>query len=474
LKVWDGKLWITNGKGGQSMANPNGPNPYHSRTDSIQYIAGLFKGSLTIVPEPDEETLKAYTQAVFKNTPYTKEIEGLAEGEEGNPIPRKKGDKSPIKYVFYVVKENRTYDQVFGDIETGNGDSSLCLFPEKVTPNQHALAREFVLLDNFYVNAEVSADGHNWSMAAYANDYVEKTWPTNYGQRGGTYDYEGTREIAFPKDGFIWDYCARSGVSYRSYGEFIHNGKPGLKSLEGHYDPDFPGFNMNIPDMVRFRKWQYDFDSLIEKSAVPQFSTIRLPYDHTAGARIGMPTPRAMVAENDLAVGRLVDHISKSPIWKESAIFILEDDAQNGPDHVDAHRSNALVISPYTRRKVTVSEMYSTASMLRTMELILGLPPMSQYDAAATPMWKCFTSQPDATPFTALPASWNLSELNKAKTPISDLSERFNFDVMDAAPDLAFSEVIWKAVKGLDSEMPAPVRSAFILPQEEREEEGDE
>jgi hypothetical protein len=263
-------------------------------------------------------------------------------------------------------------------------------------------------------------------------------------------------------------------VSYRSYGEFIHNGKPGLKSLEGHYDPDFPGFNMNIPDMVRFRKWQYDFDSLIEKSAVPQFSTIRLPYDHTAGARIGMPTPRAMVAENDLAVGRLVDHISKSPIWKESAIFILEDDAQNGPDHVDAHRSNALVISPYTRRKVTVSEMYSTASMLRTMELILGLPPMSQYDAAATPMWKCFTSQPDATPFTALPASWNLSELNKAKTSISDLSERFNFDVMDAAPDLAFSEVIWKAVKGLDSEMPAPVRSAFILPQEEWEEEGDE
>lgn len=475
LKVWNGKLWITNGKGRQSMANPNGPNPYERRTDSTQYIAGLFKGSLTIVPEPDEETLKVYTQAVFKNTPYTKEIEGIADGEEGNPIPRKKGDKSPIKYVFYVVKENRTYDQVFGDIETGNGDSSLCLFPEKVTPNQHALARQFVLLDNFYVNAEVSADGHNWSMAAYANDYVEKTWPSNYGQRGGTYDYEGTREIAFPKDGFIWDYCARAGVSYRSYGEFVNDGKPTLKSLEGHYDPDFPEFDMNIPDMVRVQRWQHDFDSLVAKNALPQFSTIRLPYDHTVGARIGMPTPRAMVAENDLAVGALVAHISKSPVWNESAIFILEDDAQNGPDHVDAHRSTALVISPYARRKITVSEMYSTASMLRTMELILGLPPMSQYDAAATPMWKCFTSQPDMKPFTALPASWNLNEMNKAKTSISDLSETFNFEVMDAVPDLAFSEVIWKAVKGLDSRMPAPVRSAFILQSGEmEEEEGDE
>jgi len=475
LKVWNDKIWITNGKGGQSMANPNGPNPYKRRTDATEYIAGMFKGSLTIVPEPEEGMLKAYTQAVFKNTPYTKEIEGLADGEEGNPIPRKKGDRSPIRYVFYIVKENRTYDQVFGDIETGNGDTSLCLFPENVTPNQHALAREFVLLDNFYVNAEVSADGHNWSMAAYANDYVEKTWPTNYGDRGGTYDYEGTREIAFPKDGFIWDYCARGGVSYRSYGEFIHDGKPALESLEGHYDPDFPEYNLNIPDMVRLQRWQHDFDSLLAKNAVPQFSTIRLPNDHTSGARLGMPTPRAMVAENDLAVGRLVAHISKSSIWKESAIFILEDDAQNGPDHVDAHRSNALVISPYVKRKVTVSEMYSTASMLRTMELILGLPPMSQYDAAATPMWKCFTSQPDFTPFNSLPASYNIKEVNRGRTSISEQSEKFNLDVMDAAPDLAFSEVIWKAVKGLDSQMPAPVRSAFIIQHgEEEEEEGDE
>lgn len=474
VKFWNGKIWVANGKGGKSLANPKGPNPYEKRTDSTQYIGGLFKGSLSIIDEPDDETLKVYSQAVFKNTPYTKAIEDLAEGEEGNPIPRKKGGASPIKYVFYIVKENRTYDQVFGDIKTGNGDTSICLFPEKVTPNQHALAKEFVLLDNFYVNAEVSADGHNWSMAAYANDYVEKTWPTSYGNRGGSYDYEGSREIAYPKDGFIWDYCARAGVSYRSYGEFIEDGKAQLKSLEGHYDPDFPQYNLKIADMVRFQKWQHDFDSLLSKQAVPQFSTIRLPNNHTAGARIGMPTPRAMVAENDLALGKIVEHISKSSIWNQSAIFVIEDDAQNGPDHVDAHRSTALVISPYTKRRVTVSEMYSTASMLRTMELILGLPPMSQFDAAATPMWKCFNSNANVTAFNALPATYDINEMNKEKTAISELSAGFNLEVMDAAPDVAFSEVIWKAVKGLNAEMPAPVRSAFIIQQEESEEDESE
>ena len=473
VKVWNDRIWIANGKGSKSLPNPKGPNPYERRTDSTQYIAGLFKGSLTIVPEPDEETLRAYTHAVFRNTPYTKQAQEVAEGEEGNPIPRKKGDPSPVKYVFYVVKENRTYDQMFGDIKEGNGDSSLCLFPENVTPNHHALAREFVLLDNFYVNAEVSADGHNWSMAAYANDYVEKTWPTNYGGRGGTYDYEGTREIAYPKDGFIWDYCARAGVSYRSYGEFVDGGKATLTSLEGHYDPDFPEFNLHISDLVRLEKWRHDFDSLVAIHALPHFSTIRLPNDHTAGAQRGMPTPRAMVAENDLALGQLVEHITKSPVWKESAIFVLEDDAQAGPDHVDAHRSIALVISPYAKRKTKVSEMYSTASLLRTMELILGLPPMSQYDAAATPMWRCFKREADNAVYHALPATYDLGEMNKGRTSLTERSAKFNFAVMDAVPDNEFSEVIWKAVKGIDAVMPAPVRSAFITPRAEEEDEDD-
>ncbi len=471
VKVWKGKLWVTNGKGAKSMANPKGPNPYEKSTNETQHIGGLFKGTLSIIDEPDAETLKTLSSAVYKNSPYTKEIEKSAEGEKGNPIPRDSTAVSPIKYVFYIIKENRTYDQVLGDISAGNGDSSLCLFPERVTPNHHALAKEFVLLDNFYVNAEVSADGHNWSMAAYANDFVEKTWPTSYGGRGGSYDYEGTREIAYPKDGFIWDYCQRAGVTYRSYGEFIVDGKATLKSLENHFDKDFPQYDLDITDQVRFEKWKFDFDSLLTLNAVPQLSTIRLPNDHTAGARVGMPTPRAMVAENDQALGRIIEHLSHSKIWKESAVFVLEDDAQNGPDHVDAHRSPAFVISPFAKRNVVVSRMYSTASMLRTMELILGLPPMSQYDAAATPMWECFTSSIDLRSFDARPAQYDLKEMNVKISSISRRSQEFNLEVMDAAPDLEFSEVIWKAVRGLDSVMPPPVRSAFIKPFEDGDED---
>jgi YVTN family beta-propeller protein len=469
VKVLDHKIWVTNGKGSSSFANPKGPNPYIPRTDSTQYIGNLFKGSLTMLDEPDESALKVYTEAVYKNTPYSKELEMQYFGEEGNPIPQKVGDPSPIKYVFYVIKENRTYDQVLGDMPEGNGDPGLCLFPEVVTPNQHELARSFVLLDNFYVNAEVSADGHNWSMAAYANDYIEKTWPTSYGSRGGTYDYEGSRDIAWPSEGFIWDYCKRAGISYRSYGEFVSNRHSRLESLKGHFDVDFPSYDLSIPDMVRFEKWKEDFDSLIAINAVPQFNSMRLPNDHTSGAKVGMPTPKAMVAENDLAVGKFIEHISHSPIWGESAVFILEDDAQNGPDHVDAHRSTAYVVSPYIKRNTRVSTLYSTTSMLRTIELILGLPPMSQYDAAATPMWECFTASPDLTPFVSLDASYDIHEMNAEESIISRLSDSFNLEVMDAAPDHLFSEVIWKTVKGLESEMPAPVRSAFILQKPEED-----
>jgi hypothetical protein len=260
-------------------------------------------------------------------------------------------------------------------------------------------------------------------------------------------------------------------VSYRSYGEFIEDGKPTLESLEGHFDPDYPGFNLHISDFVRLEKWQHDFDSLVANNALPQFCTIRLPNDHTAGAQKGMPTPRAMVAQNDLALGKLVEHISKSPVWKESAIFILEDDAQSGPDHVDAHRSLALLASPYVKRRAKISEMYSTASLLRTMELILGLPPMSQYDAAATPMWRCFRNEPDLSAYNSLAATWDLDETNKGRTALAERSAKFNLAVMDAVPDNEFSEVIWKAVMGIDSEMPAPVRSAFITVKAEEEDE---
>lgn len=462
VKVVGKKVLVANGKGMTSLANPNGPNPYKRRDDGTQYIGGLFKGTLSLFELPKGKALAAYSQVVYRNTPYSKEKEKMAVGEASSPIPRRVGDASPIKYVFYVIKENRTYDQVFGDMPEGNGDTTLCLFPEKVTPNQHALAREFVLLDNFYVDAEVSADGHNWSMAAYATDYVEKTWPTSYGGRGGTYDYEGSRKVAFPKNGFIWDYCQRAGISYRSYGEFEAYSKKKGTALEKHMCKDYPDYDLSVKDITRVEIWKKEFDSLLVANAMPRFNTLRLGNDHTSGARIGALSPRAHVAENDLAVGRFVEYLSKSPIWKESAIFVLEDDAQNGPDHVDAHRSPALVISPYTKRKHVEHTMYSTSGMLRTMELILGLPPMSQYDAAAVPLFACFTSTPTLTPYTHIPARYNIDEKNTAWNEPARRSQKFDLRYADTLNDDDFNEVIWMAVKGEQSKVPAPKRGAWV------------
>ena len=462
VKVIKDKILVTNGKGERSMPNTIGPNPYIGLTDSTIYTGRMFKGTLSIIPIPGENELQAFTQVVYENTPYNKEIETDPEGEEGNPVPASLGDPSPIKHVFYVIKENRTYDQVFGDIEKGNGDPAICLFDAKITPNHHKLAEEFTLFDNFYVNAEVSADGHSWSMAGYATDYAEKTWPTLYGQRGGTYDYEGNREIAYPESGYIWDYCQRKGISYRSYGEFIGEHGPWVEALEGHFDPDFIGFNMSIMDTVRYHLWKEDFDSLLAIGEVPRFNIVRLPNDHTAGAKLGSYTPKSMMADNDLALGMLVEHITHSKIWNESVIFVLEDDAQNGSDHVDAHRSILLAISPYTKRNHLDKTMYTTASVLRTMELILGLPPMSQYDAAATPLYRSFSAEMDLTPYTHLANSYRLDEMNTENNKLAKLSAQFNLEQEDAADDIAFNEVIWKAVKGIDSEMPPPRRGAFI------------
>jgi YVTN family beta-propeller protein len=486
IKVIGKKIYVSNGKGFSSFPNPGGPNPAepentvtYQKGDTatqkqIEYIAGLMKGTLSIIDEPTNAHLASYSKIVYRNTPYTKEKELNAEGETGNPIPMKVGDTSPIKYVFYILKENRTYDQVLGDVAAGNGDTSLVLFGEKITPNQHAIAREFVLLDNFYVDGEVSADGHNWSTSANATDYLEKAWPTYYGDRGGDYGAEGTRAIANPKNGFIWDYCKRAGVSYRTYGEFVENGKPNIPVLEGHFCPYFTSWDQKVRDTTRFYQWKREFDSLVSGDALPAFNSLRFINDHTEGLNPGRPTPFAHAADNDWACGLFIEHLSKSPVWKQSVVFIVEDDAQNGPDHVDAHRTTAYVAGPFVKRKYADHTMYSTSSMLRTMELILGLPPMSQYDAAATPMWRCFTNTPDLTPFKSIAANVDLNEVNTQTTASSKLSMQFDFSKEDAAPDLLFSEVIWKAVKGEASVMPAPRRSAFLRVIEEDEDEDED
>lgn len=463
VRTTNKQILIANGKGFSSYPNPKGPNPANPHQEDVQYIGGgLLMGTLSIVDVPDEEELAGYSGAVYKNTPYTKEGETQAEGRTENPIPTRVGDPSPIKYVFYVVKENRTYDQVLGDVPEGNGDTTLVLFGKDITPNQHALAKEFVLLDNFYVNGEVSADGHSWSLGAYATDYLEKNWPTNYGGRGGTYDGEGTREIANNKQ-YIWDLCKAQDVTYRTYGEFIGDARPNIPVLEGHFCPYFTSWDQTVRDTTRFYQWKRDFDSLLQANAIPSLNTLRFINDHTEGLNYGRPTPQAHAADNDYAVGLFVEYLSTSPIWNESAIFIVEDDAQNGPDHVDAHRTTAYLAGGLVQRRLVDHTVYSTSSMLRTMELILGLPPMSQYDAAAEPMWRCFASTPDATPFVSIEPYIDISARNIAMNEWQRKSETFNFMQEDRVPDDEFNKVLWAAIKGDGYACPPPVHSAFFL-----------
>jgi len=474
VKVIGKKIFVANGKGFSSKANPYGPDPIgraqqviYQQGDpnipkTVEYIAGLFKGTLSIIDMPSDASLAKLSQQVYENTKYDKAKELSTEGEAGNPIPSKVGDPSPIKYVFYVIKENRTYDQVLGDVKEGNGDSSLVLFGEKITPNQHALVKEFVLLDNFYVDGEVSADGHNWTMGAYANDYLEKNWVTSYGGRGGSYDAEGNREIANNKAGFIWDQCKKAGVSFRTYGEFADNYKANIPVLKNNFCTYFTGYNNSVKDTTRFFQWKRDFDSLLALNAVPSFNSVRFSNDHTEGLRRGRPTPFAHVADNDYAVGLFIEHLSNSPIWKETAVFIVEDDAQNGADHVDAHRTTAYVAGGFVKRKYVDHTMYSTSSMLRTMELILGIPPMTQFDAAATPMWRCFTAEANTQSFKAITPMINIDERNTVMNEWQRRSEKFDLAKEDAVPDLEFNIVLWHAIKGDKVPFPGPKRAAFF------------
>ncbi|HWB94237.1 MAG TPA: alkaline phosphatase family protein [Puia sp.] len=469
------KLYVSDGKGLGSLPNPGGPNPYGrgqtvtvhrgdtQRVGKVQYIGGgLLMGRLSIIPFPSAAQLAVYSQAVYHNTPYTKTGELVTSGEQGNPIPRKVGDPSPIKHVFYILKENRSYDQVLGDMPQGNGDTSLVLFGARITPNQHALASGYVLLDNFYVDGEVSSDGHNWSMGAYATDFLEKNWPTPYGRRGGGEFSSGYRVTANNKAGFIWDDAARSGVSYRTYGEFADHGRANIPVLKGHFAPGFMSMNMHFFDTMRVHEWEEDFDSLVAANAVPQLITMRLSNDHTEGTAGGRPTPFAHVADNDLAVGMLLDHLSRSPVWKDMVVFILEDDAQNGPDHVDAHRSPAYIVGPFVKRHFVDHTMYSTSSVLRTIELILGMPPMTQYDAAATPMWRSFMATPDASVFNCRPAQWDLGEVNPVHGRLARMARGLDFSREDLVPDALMNAMLWKAAHGEDAVVPAPVRAAFV------------
>ncbi len=411
------RLLVANGKGIAPKANPGGPQPGKRREGTnSQYIADLVPGALSIIDLPKggdwKKALATYTRQAYENIPRSGAVPFPASAD--NPIPLEPGQASPIKYCIYIIKENRTYDQVFGDLPQGNGDPKLCLFPEAGTPNHHKLAREFVLFDNFYVDAEVSAAGHEWSTGAYATDFVEKNWPLNYGHnRAKKYPYpaEGEFPAAYPAGGYLWDRAKAAGVSYLSFGEFVTELKNGtnvsrVPGLQGHVDPLFHGFDVTYPDVKRAERFIGEVRRFEALGEMPRLQIVRLPNDHTAGGTGGALSPSALVGDNDLALGQIVEAVSRTKFWAQTAIFVLEDDAQNGPDHVDAHRSVLLVASPYSRRAVVDSTMYSTASVLRTMELILGLKPMTQFDAAAMPMFNAFHAKANLAVYEALRRGW--------------------------------------------------------------------
>jgi hypothetical protein len=441
--------------------------------------------------------------------------------------------------VIYVIKENRTYDQIFGDIREGNGDASLVMYGEQITPNEHKLARQFGIVDNFYDSGEVSGNGHVWSTSAITSDYTEKTWEIVYRGKERGYDFEGwvgdyipmkagVPDVNEPATGYLWGNLARHKLSYRQYGEFVtttwctdppqttppSGGAPPLRppactrkevkpgeelpanlgggkspyqhaipliayntptkpELEGHFDPNYADFKIDYPDQLRADEFLREFAGFVKAreagagEPLPNFVLLRLPNDHTAGTKPGMPTPNASVADNDLAVGRLVEAVSNSPYWDDTAIFILEDDAQNGADHVDAHRSTALVISKYApgsaQKPAVDHRFYTTVNLIHTMEVLLGLPPMNSNDAYAPVMAPLFTGAGDQPAFQADYRNRDngmIYQLNGKNAPGAKASAKMNFSVADAADANVLNAILWKAAKG-NVTMPAPQHTVF-------------
>ncbi|MFM9066768.1 MAG: bifunctional YncE family protein/alkaline phosphatase family protein [Planctomycetota bacterium] len=486
-------LLVGVGKGNQTA--PNKPTPEKLAAELAKpkaqgdysyfpfpYIGTTLSGSLSIIELPSDKELAAYTHQVYKNCPYSDKQLTTAPSKRPTAIPTKVGDASPIKHVIYVIKENRTYDQVFSDIPRGNRDESLLMFGERVTPNHHKLANEFVLLDNLYCNGHVSADGHPWSTMAYNTDYIARNWALTYSGRLGI-DDDDEGDLTTAPSGYIWDACKRLGISYRSYGEYGGrvSDKDGTFRMEGrvpgligHVSPKYgipkkPG--QKVRDTDRVDTFLEEFHEYEKNKNLPRFIIMSLGEDHTEGTRTGAPTPQACVASNDLALGKLVEAVSNSKYWASTAIFVIEDDAQNGPDHVDAHRTIGLVISPYVRRHHLDSTQYSTCSMIRTMELILGLPPLSQFDASAQPMFESFTDQADLTPYKHEPAQIDLNKLNDKLAYGAERSNKMDFTEYDRIDDFELNEILWRAIKGPSAELPPAVRRAIAyreVPVEEK------
>ena len=466
--------------------------------EKVQFNTHQYFGSLSLIELLTKNELAKATTVVLENMRQAVIKDAFLPArpdQPPRPVPERVGEPSVFKHVVYIIKENRTYDQVLGDIKEGNGNPELCIFGEKFTPNQHKIARDFVLLDNTYCSGILSADGHNWSTAAFGSDYLEKSfagWPRSYPDGMEESDIDA---LAYSPAGFIWDNVLAHGKSVRSYGEFAMgrvrwkdaskkeepsfkeiyddfvNGtgliniysEPAIESLRGHMMTNTIGWSMDVPDIFRAAQFIKELKEFEKNGNFPNLSIICLPNNHTSGKKAGMPTPAAHVADNDLAFGQIVEAITKSRFWTNTCILAIEDDPQDGWDHVSGYRTTAFVVSPYTKRGAVVSNNYNQTGLIKTIELILGLPPMNQMDASASPMTACFTDTPDFTPYTAVPNQVPLDELNPPVKAISDPTMRYYASVsatlplhkIDACPEDLLNRILWHAQKGPHAVYPA-------------------
>jgi YVTN family beta-propeller protein len=462
------------------------------------YNTKQYSGSLSLVPVPSKRELAAYTGTALADLRYPLLVQAALPArpdQPAQPVPERVGEPGVFRHVIYIIKENRTYDQVLGDVGEGNGDTNLCVFGENVTPNQHQLAHDFVLLDNTYCCGILSADGHQWADTGIAMDYVEREfagWPRSY--PAGGFGEGGRDALAYSPAGFIWNDALAHGKTVCDFGEFTtaqkawkdaaHKGEPGF--LDCYHDflggsnaiayscePDIDalkpyivtntiGWDLDVPDVWRAAQFIKDLKQFEAADNLPNLVILWLPNDHTSATKSGSPTPAAQVADNDLAVGQVVEAVSHSRYWQDTCIFAVEDDPQNGWDHVSGYRTTAYVVSAYTKRRAVVNTQYNQTSLLRTMELMLGLPPMNQMDATATPMFDCFTNTPDFTPFTAAANRVPLDQMNPEPGKISDsllrrdasASARLPLQKEDQCPEDVFNRILWHVAKG--SQTPYP------------------
>ena len=434
-------LFVLNGKGRGTRPNPDFPMPHvELPQDATYYVLGQLNGTITALP------------AEFPANELARLTKRVEHANNWDKPPANAGKYPPFKHVIYVIKENRTYDQVLGDLTQADGDSSLVFFPRAVSPNHHAFAERFGLFDRFFCNAEVSAQGHVWSTAAYVTDYGEKTTPSAYSKRRNGADRDDVDE---PASGYLWNAAIKKGLTLRNYGEFgepVPNTDPvryraTREALDRYTNHEYPSFDMTISDQVRIEIWLKEFQEFVRQGNLPQFEIMHLPADHTSGGRAGRRTPKAYMADNDLALGRMVEAVSNSPYWKDTVFFVLEDDAQDGPDHVDSHRSVMFVISAYNRSGV-VHRFVNTTDVLATMEEILGLERLSKFDYYGRPLREIFADKPDLTPYAALRSEQPLNEMNPTRSQSARASRRLDLDRVDAADEDAFNRVLWSLLKG--------------------------